>query len=222
MKVKNLIDILSDLQLDKELSIENKCIEHVSIFLEDEDTKRVVIKVKNYFLPFDLDNNSFYVKEIIDKLKCFDENSYVSIMIDNNALDVSTIIEENKYRYNLKTIVTLPSLNYIEDSNVVSDGYHTFGELYDFRTVLNAGLFNEWFLNNKYDCHKSKKHNNGSIPFNDNNYFIVSAKLPDGIISFHYELKFWDLFKIPEVEKALFEYDDHTSYDVLNRIMNIL
>jgi hypothetical protein len=34
--------------------------------------------------------------------------------------------------------------------------------------------------------------------------------LPTGLISNHYEAKDWDLFKIPEVDKALYEYDGQT------------
>ena len=30
------------------------------------------------------------------------------------------------------------------DANDVSDGYHTFGQLYDCRLAYNAALFNEW------------------------------------------------------------------------------
>lgn len=28
----------------------------------------------------------------------------------------------------------------------LSDGYHTFDELYEFRKMYNAALFNEWVL----------------------------------------------------------------------------
>lgn len=102
----------------------------------------------------------------------------------------------------------------------ISDGYHTFDELYEFRKMYNACLFNEWAKAKKYEVHKSKKHNDGEPCF-DGKYFIVSAKLPDGIISNHYELKDWDLFKIPETEKSKFEYDGHTGKDVLNRLKKI-
>jgi hypothetical protein len=30
------------------------------------------------------------------------------------------------------------------DISLVSDTYHTFNELYEFRKVYNAALFNEW------------------------------------------------------------------------------
>lgn len=98
-----------------------------------------------------------------------------------------------------------------------SDGYHTFNELYEFRKMYNAALFNEWTKQNLYDVHKSKKHFDGEECFGGG-WFIVVAILPTGQISNHYELKDWDLFKCKETKKAKFEYDGHTGEDVLNRL----
>lgn len=115
----------------------------------------------------------------------------------------------------------------------ISDGYHTFDELYEFRKMYNAALFNEWgndgkidfdsrsiILSPKYKVHKSWKHHDGELCFGGG-WFIVSAQLPTGQISNHYEAKDWDLFKIPEVEKALFEFDGHTAQDVIERLKNL-
>jgi hypothetical protein len=118
----------------------------------------------------------------------------------------------------------------------ISDGYHTFDELYEFRKVYNAALFNEWANNKvvqvdngditfniskpKYHVHKSWKHNDGELCFGGG-WFIVVALLPTGQISNHYEAKDWDLFKIPEVEKALFEFDGHTGKDVVERLKQL-
>jgi len=107
----------------------------------------------------------------------------------------------------------------------LSDGYHSFNELYEFRKIYNAALFNEWMEYSnytsedkpKYNVHKSWKHFDGELCFGGG-WFIVVAVLPTGQISNHYEAKDWDLFKIPETEKALFEFDGHTSEDVLNRL----
>ena len=114
------------------------------------------------------------------------------------------------------------------DSNMISDGYHTFGELYEFRKVYNSALFNEWAkttvfykdgreIHTQYDIHKSWKHHDGELCFGGG-WFIVVAILPTGQISNHYEAKDWDLFKIPEVEKAKYEFDGHTTNDVLERL----
>ena len=101
-----------------------------------------------------------------------------------------------------------------------SDGYHTFKELYEFRKVYNAALFNEWAKEGKYNVHKSMKHHDGELCFGGF-WFIVVAKLPNGQISNHYEIKDWYLFNCMETEKALFEFDGHTPKDVLNRINDL-
>ena len=102
----------------------------------------------------------------------------------------------------------------------VSDGYHTFKELYEFRKMYNAVLFNEWYEQGKYSVHKSKRHYDGEECFGGG-WFIVVAVLPDGQISNHYEIKDWALFKCKETEKALFEFDGHTDKDVLKRLKSL-
>ena len=106
-----------------------------------------------------------------------------------------------------------------QDISQTSDGYHTFAELYEFRKVYNAALFNEWakFDIPQYNVHKSIRHHDGEYCFGGG-WFIVVAVLPTGQISNHYELKDWDLFKIPAKDRALFEFDGHTSADVLKRL----
>ena len=98
-----------------------------------------------------------------------------------------------------------------------SDGYHTFNELYEFRKAYNAALFNEWAAGGKCSVHKSWRHHDGELCFGGG-WFIVVAVLPEGQISNHYEAKDWDLFAVPETERALFEFDDHTGSDVVARL----
>lgn len=122
------------------------------------------------------------------------------------------------------------------DANDVSDGYHTFGQLYDCRLAYNVALFNEWSREHnmynegtlgcnipilpKYNVHKSKKHHDGELCFGGG-WFIVVAILPTGQITNHYKLEDWDLFKIPETEKALVEFDGHNTDDVISRLISL-
>jgi len=106
-------------------------------------------------------------------------------------------------------------------SGTTSDGYHTFDELYDFRMVYNAALFNEWGRQGKYDVHKSERHNDGELCFGGG-WFIVSAMLPTGLISNHYPVSKLEQFAdVPTVYKASFVYDGHTSKDVLDRLKGL-
>lgn len=109
----------------------------------------------------------------------------------------------------------------IKNIGEFSDGYHTFNELYDYRKAYNAAFFNELAKQGLYDVHKSRLHSDGKVPFDDNNWFIVMAELPTGQISNHYEIKDWDLFDIPEKEKAN-TWDGHTPQDVYKRLVKYL
>ena len=94
-----------------------------------------------------------------------------------------------------------------------SDGYHTFDELYRYRMLYNAAFFN---LLPKTMVYKSRKHHDGE-PCYGGGWFIVMANLPTGQISNHYEEKYWDLFSIPEKEKAD-QWDGHTPQEAADRL----
>ncbi len=97
----------------------------------------------------------------------------------------------------------------------ISDGYHTFEELYDFRRAYNAALVNT----HKYPCIKSHRHSDGELCFGGG-WFIVQIQLPTGQISNHYEDKYWDEFDCEERERAD-EWDGHTDKDVLDRLTQL-
>ncbi len=104
------------------------------------------------------------------------------------------------------------------DMDEISDGYHTFNELYDYRMIYNALWLNDMDENllKEYNVHKSRKHADGEDCFGGG-WFIVMVELPTGQVSNHYEEKYWDLFKIPEKEKAN-EWDGHTPQQAFERM----
>jgi hypothetical protein len=104
-----------------------------------------------------------------------------------------------------------------KDAGEISDGYHTFNELYRYRMLYNAAFFN---LLPKELVHKSKRHHDGEECFGGG-WFIVMANLPTGQISNHYELKDWDLFQIPERDVAD-EWDGHTPQEAADRLHKYL
>ena len=117
-------------------------------------------------------------------------------------------------------------LNYAIQNNegvnpkFISDGYHSFLELYQFRMLYNALLFNTWHKNNEYTVLKSWRHDDGELCFGGG-HFIVQAELPTGQISNHYSEQYWELFNIPEKEFAN-KWDGHDAGDVLERMMFLL
>lgn len=103
------------------------------------------------------------------------------------------------------------------DSKKISDGYHTFDELYEFRKMFNAALFNNWSMQDEFEVHKSMRHHDGELCFGGG-WFIVIAVLPAGQISNHYKMDDWNLFKVPAWDKAAYPYDGHTGDDVIERL----
>lgn len=98
------------------------------------------------------------------------------------------------------------------DMEDVSDGYHTFGSLYHQRAVLFAALVNSysdvsWKARRHYD------QGDGAYCFNDPNWFIVGIDTPEGPYTYHYEMKYWDMFRCKILEKAR-PFDGHTEDDV--------
>ena len=100
-----------------------------------------------------------------------------------------------------------------ESVGELSDTYHSFDNLYKHRTILSALLF----LNFPYSW-KSKIHEDGTMY---DGMFVTGFPTPTGMVSYHYDLEYWDLFKIPEIPHAP-HFDGYTDNDVLIRLTNII
>lgn len=59
----------------------------------------------------------------------------------------------------------------------ISDGFHSFDELYHYRMLYNAAFFNS--LEGKCEVHKSYRHADGELCFGGG-WFVVMANLPTG------------------------------------------
>lgn len=95
----------------------------------------------------------------------------------------------------------------------ISDGYHTFKELYHHRALLFASIVNM----NKNVAWKSKKHNDGTMY---DNMFIVGICTPMGDATYHYDIDpYWDMFQCRELDHAP-EFDGHTPEMAVERIYN--
>ena len=95
----------------------------------------------------------------------------------------------------------------VTDVEKMSDGYHTFADLYEQRLILSAAL-----AKNNPHAWKSKRHDDGSVPFGGG-WFIMGFDTDEGCYTYHYELKDWDLFQCEELDKGK-PWDGHTSKDV--------
>jgi len=112
-------------------------------------------------------------------------------------------------------------LTQFEAVDRLNEQEETIQELYDFRLIYNALLFNEWAKHDTIEVYKSKKHSDGELCF-DGEWFVVVAILPDGQITNHYHIKYWDYFQIKEYPQVKDEFDGHTPIDVLNRLKSMV
>lgn len=94
----------------------------------------------------------------------------------------------------------------------ISDGYHTFDELYHHRAVLFAALQNAY----PDKSWKSKKHSDKTM---FDNFFIAGIDTPQGMYTYHLEMKEWDKFHCKELDTAP-EWDGHMPEDV-ERLMSL-
>lgn len=93
----------------------------------------------------------------------------------------------------------------------VSDGYHTFNELYHHRAVLFSVICNTF----KDKAWKSKKHDAGDM---FDGMFIVGIETPQGQATYHYDINpYWDMFKVKELPNAP-KWDGHTPEEAIKRI----
>jgi hypothetical protein len=101
----------------------------------------------------------------------------------------------------------------VEDKGKISDGYHTFNELYYHRMILFSVICNH----HKDIAWKSWKHADGTM-FDD--YFIVGITTPKGDYTYHYQKQYWNIFDVKELEFAP-EWDGHQPKDI-DRLLSII
>lgn len=107
-----------------------------------------------------------------------------------------------------KAIETACEIAGVDDEGDLSDGNHTFNDLYHQRCILFATLVNlfpeiSW---------KTKRHDDGELCFGGKN-FLVCIDTPAGPYSYHYPMEDWDKFECQEIEQAK-PFDGHTDKDV--------
>ena len=94
----------------------------------------------------------------------------------------------------------------------ISDGYHTFEELYYQRMMLTKAVALAAITNfDKDTVYRSKLHSDGTM-YKD--YFIVVFNTPEGNFSYHYHMMYWGVFDFLKERPNAEEFDGHTWKDV--------
>ena len=107
-----------------------------------------------------------------------------------------------------KRIQAICKVAHIEDISDLSDGYHTFKQLYYQRMMLFAVIVKQ----NRNKAWKSLRHSDGELCFGGG-WFIVGIDSPEGSYTYHYEDKYFSLFDCIELEIGK-TWDGHTEKDV--------
>ena len=108
------------------------------------------------------------------------------------------------------------------DSNKISDGYHTFGELYEHRIALFITLSNILYedadIVDRLLPWKSKLHSDGTKL---DGWFVAGIGTKKGSqITYHLPIKDWDKLRVVAYDNAP-EWDGHTPEDVIERLLKI-
>ena len=107
-----------------------------------------------------------------------------------------------------KRIQAICKVAHIEDISDLSDGYHTFKQLYYQRMMLFATIVKQ----NKDKAWKSLRHEDGELCFGGG-WFVVGIDTPKGSYTYHYEDKYFGIFDCIELECGK-HWDGHTEEDV--------
>lgn len=114
----------------------------------------------------------------------------------------------------MKSVKTINNyIDKLQDKSNISDGSHTFDELYHHRAILFSIICNTC----KDKSWKSLKHDDGTM-FKD--YFIVGITTEEGDYSYHYHKSYWSCFNVKELDYAP-KWDGHKPSDI-NRLMSLL
>lgn len=97
---------------------------------------------------------------------------------------------------------------HVDEIDDVSDGFHTFKQLYYQRMMLFAAIVKQ----NKDKAWKSLRHEDGELCFGGG-WFIVGVDTTEGSYTYHYEDSYYSLFDCKELERGK-HWDGHTEKDV--------
>jgi hypothetical protein len=106
------------------------------------------------------------------------------------------------------------------DTNLISDGYHTFGELYEHRIRLFITLCNILDYEGLYYVWRSRQHSDGTKL---GDWFVLGIGKKEGKqITYHLPDSKWEDCNFAFTLDRAPEFDGHTSDDVLVRLEKLL
>lgn len=163
------------------------------------------------------------------KLKTNNDEIYVNLNFvdaDHYLLTIDTRASDTSYHVNMTKNETMEFLNEsvkrTEGPGQISDGYHTFDELYEHRIELFLALCREIYRYHGASASPwmSQLHSDGS---SFDGWFVAGIGRESGQqITYHLPMKYWTrAAKSCRILEKAPEYDGHTSADVLERLKKL-
>lgn len=114
------------------------------------------------------------------------------------------------------------------DSNEVSDGYHTFKELYDHRIELWIALCRVTSYHNQIPPYpdfplvwRSEYHSDGEKAFGGGWFVLGIGKHLGAQLTYHLPMSYWGQCEFATTLNKAPEWDGHSSADVLERLKQL-
>lgn len=159
-------------------------------------------------------------------MSIFDEIHLIGVnentMTNNDAKDIIIQALKGSNNSNIDELIKVitEALDIKEklenNSGDISDGYHTFNELYHHRAILFSVICNK----HPELAWKSKQHDDPTKRMYDG-MFIVGIQTPLGQATYHYDIDpYWDKFNVKELERAP-KWDGHTPEQAIRRIESL-
>lgn len=98
----------------------------------------------------------------------------------------------------------------------ISDGNHTFEDYINMRNNLFVALCNAY----PDMCWKSRKHFDEENDPMFNGDFIAGINTPDGVVTFHLKLEYWDELNVKEIDNSP-KYDGYDNKDIIKRVKSL-
>lgn len=142
------------------------------------------------------------------------DQHYLMCSHECGVLDIkpdSLIVRDGRNRIFITDVNSLN--NEYEPINEVTDGYHTFNELYIHRHALFINVINA-------HQDKSFKTHRNDAGEQWEGWFIAGLNSRFGQITYHLPIAYWDSVNATEVDSNS-DYDGHSAADVVERLLSL-
>ena len=127
------------------------------------------------------------------------------------AIIARVTMEETLVELGRAALAELSDAPIARETSEVSDGYHTFNELYEHRHALFSvvcAAFNGW---------KAQFHEDGTM---FDGWFLAGVETPAGMATYHLPIAWWERFRCT-ARKLAPKWDGHTANQVPERIASL-